>query len=121
MSKNIWKIVGILFVIYFIIWFWPVLFGRPLFKQHMPRPTPYMPSHTAPAYKVVDPGSRFDGNSNSNETPYNPTQPDPVAPPHSSDEPSEPVACTMEARECPDGSYVGRQGPHCEFAPCPGN
>lgn len=30
------------------------------------------------------------------------------------------VACTMEAKQCPDGSYVGRQGPACEFAPCPG-
>lgn len=29
------------------------------------------------------------------------------------------VACTMEALQCPDGSYVGRQGPRCEFAPCP--
>ncbi len=32
----------------------------------------------------------------------------------------EPVACTMDAKECPDGSYVGRVGPDCEFAPCPG-
>jgi putative hemolysin len=31
----------------------------------------------------------------------------------------EPVACTMEAKICPDGSSVGRQGPECEFAPCP--
>lgn len=31
------------------------------------------------------------------------------------------VACTMEARMCPDGvNYVGRQGPNCEFAKCPG-
>lgn len=30
------------------------------------------------------------------------------------------VACTMEAKQCPDGSYVGRQGPNCQFAPCPG-
>lgn len=30
------------------------------------------------------------------------------------------VACTMEAKLCPDGSYVGRQGPNCEFAACPG-
>lgn len=30
-----------------------------------------------------------------------------------------PVACTMEAKQCPDGSYVGRQGPRCEFAQCP--
>jgi hypothetical protein len=31
----------------------------------------------------------------------------------------EAVACTMEAKMCPDGSYVGRIGPRCEFAPCP--
>lgn len=29
------------------------------------------------------------------------------------------IACTMEARLCPDGSYVGRTGPNCEFADCP--
>lgn len=29
------------------------------------------------------------------------------------------VACTMEARICPDGSAVGRTGPNCEFAECP--
>lgn len=28
--------------------------------------------------------------------------------------------CTMEAKMCPDGSAVGRTGPACEFAPCPG-
>lgn len=32
----------------------------------------------------------------------------------------QPVACTMDAKLCPDGSSVGRQGPNCEFAPCPG-
>ena len=30
-----------------------------------------------------------------------------------------PVACTLEAKLCPDGSYVGRTGPNCEFALCP--
>jgi hypothetical protein len=30
-----------------------------------------------------------------------------------------PVACTMEAKICPDGSAVGRVGPKCEFSPCP--
>jgi len=30
-----------------------------------------------------------------------------------------PVFCTMEAKLCPDGSYVGRTGPKCEFAVCP--
>jgi hypothetical protein len=30
----------------------------------------------------------------------------------------EPVACTMDAKVCPDGSAVGRTGPSCEFALC---
>lgn len=30
------------------------------------------------------------------------------------------VMCTQEAKQCPDGSYVGRTGPKCEFAMCPG-
>jgi hypothetical protein len=29
------------------------------------------------------------------------------------------VACTMDAKICPDGSAVGRTAPNCEFAPCP--
>lgn len=29
------------------------------------------------------------------------------------------VACTMDAKECPDGSFVGRIPPKCDFAPCP--
>lgn len=33
---------------------------------------------------------------------------------------SAPVACTQEAKICPDGSSVGRTGPDCAFAPCPG-
>jgi hypothetical protein len=31
----------------------------------------------------------------------------------------EKIACTMEAKLCPDGSYVSRTGPNCEFAECP--
>lgn len=31
----------------------------------------------------------------------------------------QPVACTMDAKECPDGSFIGRNGPDCEFAACP--
>lgn len=31
------------------------------------------------------------------------------------------TACTREAKLCPDGkTYVGREGPNCEFAACPG-
>ena len=33
--------------------------------------------------------------------------------------PAEPVACTMDAKECPDGSFVGRTAPNCAFAACP--
>jgi hypothetical protein len=33
---------------------------------------------------------------------------------------SEAVACTLDAKMCPDGSYVGRIPPSCEFAACPG-
>jgi hypothetical protein len=29
------------------------------------------------------------------------------------------TACTREAKICPDGSTVGREGPNCEFAACP--
>ncbi|MES2216084.1 MAG: hypothetical protein V4481_02200 [Patescibacteria group bacterium] len=29
------------------------------------------------------------------------------------------VACTMDAKACPDGSYVGRIPPTCQFAACP--
>lgn len=31
----------------------------------------------------------------------------------------EQVFCTQDAKLCPDGSYVGRVGPNCEFAQCP--
>ena len=30
-----------------------------------------------------------------------------------------PVACTEEAKLCPDGSAVGRNGPQCRFDACP--
>lgn len=29
------------------------------------------------------------------------------------------VVCTMDAKQCPDGSSVSRVPPGCEFAPCP--
>lgn len=30
------------------------------------------------------------------------------------------IFCTLDAKLCPDGSYVGRVPPTCEFASCPG-
>lgn len=32
-----------------------------------------------------------------------------------------PVACTEEANICPDGSYISRTGPQCQFSACPTN
>ena len=32
---------------------------------------------------------------------------------------NKPVACSQEAKICPDGSAVGRTGSNCEFALCP--
>ncbi|KKR80182.1 MAG: hypothetical protein UU73_C0006G0010 [Candidatus Daviesbacteria bacterium GW2011_GWA1_41_61] len=40
--------------------------------------------------------------------------------PASSPSTSSPRICTQDAKKCPDGSYVSRTGPNCEFAPCPG-
>ena len=31
---------------------------------------------------------------------------------------NEVVFCTQDVRKCPDGSFVGRVPPKCEFAPC---
>jgi hypothetical protein len=42
-----------------------------------------------------------------------PTMPEPPV--------ADPVACTMDAKICPDGSAVGRVPPSCAFAPCPGD
>ena len=33
---------------------------------------------------------------------------------------AEPIACTMDAMICPDGTAVGRVAPNCEFEKCPG-
>jgi hypothetical protein len=54
-----------------------------------------------------------------------PITPDPIAPPSSvapltPPPPLSGVYCTMDAKQCSDGSYVGRSGPNCEFKKCPG-
>lgn len=128
MSQNenkIWKFVGIALIIYMIIWFWPVIFNRPFFNDPnyggKIEVMPYSNDGYVPTVPVVYPSEYPTIDLDS---PYNPSNPDPVAPPHSSDGPIAPdelVACTMEAKACPDGSYVGRTGPNCEFSPCPGN
>jgi plastocyanin len=69
----------------------------------------------------------IDGNNSIPAFPLSPdvSDPTPTAPPttpKTSTKPTTPptqVACTLEAKLCPDGSYVGRTGPNCEFAACP--
>ncbi len=34
--------------------------------------------------------------------------------------PPEQIFCTQDVKLCPDGSYVPRQPPSCDFSPCPG-
>ncbi|MFO0742605.1 MAG: hypothetical protein U0270_42420 [Labilithrix sp.] len=49
-----------------------------------------------------------------------PGEPQPPAAPSASASPPM-VACQRDAKICPDGvTSVGREGPRCEFAPCPG-
>ena len=43
--------------------------------------------------------------------------PTPIPPPNPT---PTPVVCTQDAKLCPDGSYVSRIRPRCEFAKCPG-
>jgi hypothetical protein len=42
-----------------------------------------------------------------------------VLPPKNVPAPVLPVACTTDAKICPDGSSVGRTGPNCAFSECP--
>jgi hypothetical protein len=35
------------------------------------------------------------------------------------DNSEEAIFCAMDVKECPDGSFVSRVAPSCEFAPCP--
>ncbi|MES2224083.1 MAG: hypothetical protein V4469_04095 [Patescibacteria group bacterium] len=130
-NDKIWQIIGIIFIVYLIIWLWPVVFHRPFFNSNngnipvdiSPRPPMNITVPTNGNFKAypLPEGNEYTYPTPVTETPYDPSQPDPVAPPHSADEPGDQVACTMEAKQCPDGSYIGRQGPNCEFAPCPGN
>lgn len=48
---------------------------------------------------------------------------DPIEVPKGTDEGKvdDGVMCTQEVKTCSDGSYVGRTGPNCAFAPCPSN
>jgi hypothetical protein len=63
-------------------------------------------------------------NTNGGTTDFSRTAPPQNPPPTQTTPPtqppgSNPTACTMDAKICPDGSSVGRTGPNCQFAACP--
>lgn len=57
------------------------------------------------------------------ERPENVPADSPLVPPVDGDtpvgSPEDSIMCTMDAKMCPDGSFVGRTGPDCAFAACP--
>ena len=119
--------ISIAIVIYFILWFWPILFGRSQNVENYPKPYPMPYSYgggyvngPTPSYnynpdiKVIPIESGYsEGSGPVKEVKLEPVpvevSPSPVG-----------TACTMEAKLCDDGSYVGRSGPNCEFDKCPG-
>lgn len=46
-------------------------------------------------------------------------KPSPDGPPPPSLVEDNQVMCPADVKQCPDGSYVSRTGPRCEFAACP--
>lgn len=76
--------------------------------------------HLMPEKYTYQPSSVLEDVPNASSTPVaaqpvTPQNPNPVVNPTPA---PEPIACTMDAMMCPDGSYVGRSGPNCQFV-CP--
>lgn len=46
-------------------------------------------------------------------------KPLPEAPPPPALQEEDRLVCPADVKECPDGSFVSRTGPRCEFAACP--
>jgi hypothetical protein len=86
-------------------------------QQLQPTPSPIIvtPFETSPPLPDAPPENPIiEGGATS------PLEQGGAALPETSGSAEEAVFCTMDAKMCPDGSYVGRSGPTCEFAPCPG-
>lgn len=117
-NKNTLLIVSVLLVIAFFSSIFAayqmgVRYGEETIVPMQVTPTPSVegmpPVQTDPVQPIEqmpsDQGNTMPGESGQ-RTPMNP-------------ETGVEVACTMEAKICPDGSSVGRMPPNCEFAPCP--
>jgi hypothetical protein len=124
-ENKIWKYLGLIIVAYLILWFCGPMFNRSRDVNVMYQSVPdYYPK---PAQSPQGPVYRYGGEyrvdlNSQNEIPVtnlNPQVKVEIIPNHTNDDGA--VACTMDAKICADGSAVGRSGPNCEFAPCPGN
>ncbi len=94
-----------------------LIFFRPRTAVVQTPAQPGLPTQTQGVLKGFDsynlPGSP-EGISQPNTTRL-PGKPAPTT------QPQEPTYCTQDAMLCPDGSYVGRVPPSCQFAACPGS
>ncbi len=70
---------------------------------------------------VVKSGVRTQGSQNQNSSTINTknSNTNQTLPPKHNSPSGGGSACTMDAKACPDGSYVSRTGPNCEFSQCP--
>ena len=110
MNKN----TIILTIASIVILFGLIAYGSMQMKK---QPTVYEPYPTQP--DTTMPQDSFDAETDREVV--TPSRPTPAQPPVQDTNEGGMVACTMEAKMCPDGSYVGRTGPRCEFTACPGN
>lgn len=81
----------------------------------------------------LEPAQSIDVDENESDAPVVSGQPSPVpagntagggssevpTPTPTDPEAADPVMCTADVKECPDGSYVSRSAPDCAFAACP--
>lgn len=118
MNRHLEFIFGLVILFFMAVVLWKVIEPRPVTEVITPAPTP-----SSEEEDVIEPGVSFEGEG---LILPNPPVPDEAAPDITTPEPApaeespeQPVACTMDAKMCPDGSYVGRVGPNCEFATCP--
>jgi hypothetical protein len=128
-ENKIWKYIGIIVIAYFMLWFLGPMFNKDQdlnVYQYQPM-FDYSPKSVqtpqGPMIQYVN-GYGHDSNPQNDDVPV--TNPNPQLKVEVISEPT-PIndgdmgVCTMDAKICADGSAVGRSGPNCEFAPCPGN
>lgn len=99
-SKKILEFIGALIVLFFM--------GTVLLKVH-----------ATPAYAPVAPAAENDSLSPEQMTPEENIDKNENHVIEGNVKNDDPVVCPADAMQCPDGSYVGRTGPHCDFAACP--